>query len=685
MPATQENRQISISTPLGPDVLLLRDFRGNEGISTLFRFELELLSETHDIDFQQIIGEKVTVTVELSNGNKRYFNGIISMFSQLRSHAETGQDARYSRYTATMVPELWLLARTADLRIFQELSVPDIIEKIFQEKGITSYALRLTAPHDVRTYCVQYRETDFNFISRLMEEEGIYYFFEHEDGDHRLVLADSIGGHPSCPHQEEAAYHLISGGVSEEDIITVLEIAQEIRPGKYTLNDYNLEIPATSLKAEAIARTDLGPMEREIYDYPAEYDQRATGDRWVNIRMEEEEARITTFTGESDCRAFSSGFKFRLQGFYREDFNDKEYVLVTVDHEVSQPHFETSGASDVFSYRNSFTCIPHEVPFRPPRLTPKPIVEGVQTATVVGPSGEEIYTDKHGRVKVQFHWDREGNRDEKSSCWIWVSQIWAGTGWGAIFLPRIGQEVIVDYVEGDPDRPIITGRVYNGMNPHPYTLPDEKTKSAIKSYSSKGGEGFNEIRFEDKKGEEQLFFHAEKNHDVRVKNDSLEWVGNDRHLIVKQKRLELVESTQHLTIKGDSNQKVDGTKSVETGLDLHEKVGMNHAQDAGMDIHIKAGMNVVIEAGISVTLKTGSSFVVVGPSGVQISGPMVLINSGGAPGTGAGCSPATPALPQEADTAQPGQAVELLPGNPSSAQAQALTAAAKSGAPLCEL
>lgn len=682
---TQEHRYTSISTPLGTDVLLLESFRGSEGLSTLFHFELDLLSETHDIDFEQIIGQRVTITVELSDGNNRFFNGIISTFTQTRSHAETGQDARYSRYAATMVPEIWLLTRTSDLRIFQELSVPDIIEQIFGEKEITDYALRLSGEFESRIYCVQYRETDFNFISRLMEEEGIYYFFEHEDGKHTLVLANSLAGHPACPHQADASYHLSGGGPIKEDSISNLEITQEIRPGKYTLNDFNLEIPATSLKVEATARTNLGPGEREIYDYPAEYYQRAAGDRLVNLRMEEEEARITTISGESGCRAFTSGFKFRLQGFYREDFNDKEYVLVTVNHEASQAQFSSGGTGDAFSYQNSFTCIPYDVPFRPPRLTPKPIVEGVQTATVVGPRGEEIYTDEHGRVKVHFHWDRESSRDEHSSCWIWVSQIWAGTRWGAMFIPRIGQEVIVDYVEGDPDRPIITGRVYHGMNPHPYPLPDEKTKSAIKSYSSKGGEGFNEIRFEDKKGEEQLFFHAEKNHDVRVKNDSLEWVGNDRHLMVKQKRLELVESTQHLTVKSDSNEKVDGTKSIETGMDFQEKVKMNHALDAGMEIHLKAGMNVVIEANVSITLKTGGSYVVVNPSGVFISGPMVMINSGGSPGTGAGCSPATPALPLEADTAVPGEAVEIISEASSSTQAQALTAAAASGASFCKL
>lgn len=689
MPVTQENRPISISTPLGPDVLLLESFRGSEGISSLFHFDLSLFSETHDIDFQQIVGESVTITVDLSEDNQRFFNGIISVFSQARSHADTGQDSRFSRYTATLVPRLWLLTRTSDMRIFQELSVPDIIEKIFQENEITNYAFRLSDTYESRTYCVQYRETDFNFISRLMEEEGIFYFFEHEDGNHTLVLADTPGEHPLCPHQEEAAYQLTAGGHTEEDVITSLELTKEIRPGKYTLNDFNPEIPATSLKAEAIARTNLGPGDREIYDYPAEYASRTAGERLVDIRMQEEEARITTISGGSDCRAFSSGFKFRLQDFYREDMNDKEYVLVSLDHEAIQSDYATGTADESFSYRNSFTCIPYETPFRPVRLTPKPIVEGVQTATVVGPDGEEIYTDTHGRVKVQFHWDREGTGKENSSCWIWVSQAWAGTGWGAMFIPRIGQEVIVDYIEGDPDRPIITGRIYHGMNPPPYPLPAEKTKSAIKTYSSPGGEGFNEIRFEDKKGEEQLFVHAEKNLDVRVKNDYLEWVENDCHRIVKQKQFELIEGAQHLTVNGDQNESVSGTKSISIDMDLQEKVGMKHALEAGMEIHLKAGMSVVIEAGVSITLKAGGAFIVVGPAGVTISGTPILINSGGSAGRGSGCSPGKPKRPKKAASAKPGQAVQVGGGAPqtgvsSSAQAKALAAAARTGTPFCD-
>jgi type VI secretion system secreted protein VgrG len=283
----------------------------------------------------------------------------------------------------------------------------------------------------------------------------------------------------------------------------------------------------------------------------------------------------------------------------------------------------------------------------------------------VGPSGEEVYTDEHARVKVKFHWDRYSKADENSSCWIRVAQVWAGKRWGAMYIPRIGQEVIVEFLEGDPDRPIVTGRVYNAQAKLPYDLPGNKTMSTLKSNSTKGGDGFNEIRFEDKKGEEQIFIHAEKDEDVRVKNDAKEWVGADRHLIVKRDQLEQVDGDKHLTVKGDQNEKIDGTVSLNAGMDFQQKVGMKHALEAGMDIHIKGGMKVVIEAGMQLSLKAGASFIDIGPGGVAISGtPTVMINSGGSAGSGSGSSPDATKLPKEAATAEPGQVSGPSPSQP---------------------
>lgn len=708
---TQENRHITITTPLGANKLLLSSLQGSEGISRLFNFDLSLFSEDQGIAFADIIGKGVTISIELPSGQYRYFNGIISTFSQVSGEGKSSDDStRGSLYRATLVPKLWFLTRSAELRIFQNMNVPDIVNKVLDEFGITDKEIKLQKSYEKREYCVQYRETHFNFISRLLEEEGIFYYFEHKADKHRLVIADSSQASVDCPGQGTASYQ-IEGTAPEDDTISFIEKIQMIQPGKYMLSDFNFETPGNSLNVNIPGKYNLGPGDREIYDYPGGYNAKGSGDQFVRVRMEEEEAQITTVRGVSGCRSFTAGYRFKLLNSDRKDMNDKEFILTAVAHTMT--HSVQRGGE--FNYSNRFSCIPADVPFRPPRVTPKPVVQGAQTAIVVGKSGEEIWTDKHGRVKVQFHWDREGKGDENSSCWIRVSQLWAGTGWGAMFIPRIGQEVIVDFLEGDPDCPIITGRVYHGTNTPPYTLPAEQTKSTIKSYSSKGGGGFNEFRFEDKKGEEQLFMHAEKQMDVRVKKDSLEWIGNERHLIVVKDQLEKVDGDKHLTVTGDQNEKVDGTVSLKIGTDLQQKIGANHALDAGQEIHLKAGMKVIIEAGTQISLKAGGSHIDIGPSGVSIKGSivnvigdgsvfvkgaMVMLNSGGSAspaGSGSGASPDVPKAPKEADKAEPGKATTVnkptptarpappaASSSPPGPQATALHQAAQSGAPFCD-
>lgn len=708
---TQKQRHINITTPLGADKLLLLGLQGSEGISRLFNFDLSLFSEDQGIAFADIIGKGVTVSIELPSGGYRYFNGIISSFSQTSGESASGDDStRGSQYRATLVPKFWLLTRSADLRIFQKMTVPDIVEKVLGEFGITDKEIKLQKKYEPREYCVQYRETHFNFISRLLEEEGIFYYFEHKDDKHRLIITDSSQASANCPGQSSASYQ-IEGTTSEDDTISFIEKVQMIQAGKYMLRDFNFETPGNSLEVnDPGGKNNLGPSGREIYDYPGGYNAKALGDKLVRVRMEEEEAQITTVRGASVCRSFTAGYRFKLLNSYRQDMNDKEYILSAVTHTMS--HSVQEGGA--FSYSNRFSCIPADVPFHPPRVTPKPVVQGTQTAIVVGPSGDEIHTDEFGRVKVQFHWDRRGKGDENSSCWIRVSQLWAGSGWGAMFIPRIGHEVIVDFLEGDPDCPIITGRVYHGTNMPPYTLPGEhETKSTIKSYSSKGGGGFNELRFEDKKGEEQVFIHGEKQMDVRVKKDSLEWIGNERHLIVIKDQLEKVDGDKHLTVTGDQNEKVDGSVSLKVGSDKHQKVTGAYAVDASGEIHLK-GMKVIIEGSTQITLKVGSNFVDIGPAGVTMSGTKVhvegsgvtsiiggtvLINSGGSgssAGSGSGASPDAPKAPKEADKAEPGKAATASSGSaapasssssqssPPGPQAAALHQAAQSGAPFCD-
>jgi type VI secretion system secreted protein VgrG len=682
MPVTQATRLIKLITPLGEDVLLLDSFQGQESVSQLFSFELELLSEYEVIDFKKIIGQRATLIMEMPGGEERYLSGHISRFRR-GSYTEG-----FFKYGAQLVPWLWFLTRVTNSRIFQNKTVPDIIEHIFNELGLRDYRLELSGIYKPRLYCVQYRESDLNFISRLMEDEGIFYFFEHKEDKHVLVLGDSPSAWHFCPGPRSVRYHRATA-IEAEDTVTEWLEHRELRAGKLALKDFNFETPRSDLSVSVDSLIQVGGNASfELYDFPGVYDKRDLGDRYAKLRMEEEEAQHQIFSGEGVCRGFTSGHRFTLSE-HPLSSNNQAYALIAIHHAGANNYQHQSGPHA--TYANRFTCILDKAAYRPPRLTPKPTLTGSQTAIVVGPSGEEIYTDKYGRVKVQFHWDREGKYDEKSSCWVRVSHHWAGKNWGTFFIPRIGQEVVVSFLEGDPDQPLITGSVYNAEEMPPYELPANQTRAAIKSMSSKGGGGFNEIRIEDKKGSEQVFIHGERNFDLRVKNDAFEYIGNERHLIIKKDHFEQVDGDQHLSLKGDLNEKVDGTASLKTGMDLQQKVGMKYALDAGMEIHLKGGVNVVIEAGTTLTLKVGGNFVNINPGGIFIKGTLVMINSGGAAGSSSGASPGVPSPVKEADTAKPG-AQSTLPPPPRppkpvaySPAALVMKEAAKSGTPFCEI
>lgn len=689
MSYTQENHLLSITTPLGQDVLLLHGMSGRESISRLFRFHLELLSESDSISFSDIVGQNVTISIQQYDGSARYFNGCVSRFAQ------SGKDSRFVHYQAEVVPWLWFLTRNADCCIYQNLAVPDIITQVFGKLGFQDYQNKLQGTYNPLEYCVQYRETHFNFISRLMERFGIFYFFQHEQGKHTLILGDSNSVFPVIDAtSSNVKCALTAGGVEDQDLITSWSAQQELRTGKYTLTDYNFTTPSTSLLATEATVDVVGPNSSyEIFDYPGEYLTVSDGDSVAELRMQEEEATHLVTRGASGCRVFTSGYQFTLQGHYRDDQNTT-YVLSEIQHTASVGNAYYGGDADEH-YSNQFTCIQLSVPFRPARITPKPIVQGPQTAVVVGKSGEELWLDQYGRVKVQFFWDRVGKKDENSSCWIRVCQPWAGKNWGAVWNPRIGQEVIVEFLEGDPDRPLITGRVYNAELMPPYTLPDNGTRSTFMSRSSKGGgtANYNELRFEDKAGSEQIFMNAEKDMDWRVEHDSREFVGNNRSMIVTTDQMEQIGGKKSLHVKGDQMEKIEGAMSLQVVGDQKEKVGgnlslnltgdqkeqiggsaslavssdqkiqigggyslqvsqshnekagQNIAAEAGMTVHLKGGMSVVIEAGMEVALKGPGGFVSVGPTGVTIQGTMVLINSGGAAGSGPGAQTQSPASP----------------------------------------
>jgi type VI secretion system secreted protein VgrG len=636
---TQAGRVAGIATPLGEDELVLQSLHGEEQLGRPFRYELELLSENSQINLADLVGQNVTVWLKLSKEDTRYFNGFVSRAYQ------TDAGGSMARYRATVVPWLWFLTRTSDCRIFQEMSVPDIIEDVFRGHGFTDFDNQLSEEYREWEYCVQYRETDFNFVSRLMEQEGIYYFFKHEDGKHTLVLADAISTHEAYPKYEEINYHTRSQGRSSGQNIQDWTFEMNVQPGSCALCDYDFKNPKNELRAMSSVERDHAAAQFEIFDYPGEYTESADGEAYARIRIEELQTQYAVARANSDARGICTGGTFTLTDFPREDQN-QEYLITSVNFQINSDVLrpgEQGESSPVFSC--SFNAMDAGQPFRPSRITPRPTIAGPQVAVVVGPSGEEIHTDEYGRVKVQFPWDRQGMKDDNSSCWIRVSQNWAGKNWGAMIIPRITQEVIVEFLEGDPDRPIITGRVYNADNMPPYDLPANKTMSTLKSNSSSEGQGFNEIRFEDKTDEEQIFIFAQKNQDVRVQNDSFEWIGNNRHLVVKKDQIEHVKNNRNekvgadhkeeigkdrnLKVKGKEAKAVDGSLSLTVGDDVIEVFKKNHSEETTKDYYLKAD-NIVIEGMTNVTVKVGDSFIAIESGGIKIgtSGDIVLEASG---------------------------------------------------------
>ena len=518
---TQDERLIAISVAgLADDTLLLQSFSGVESVSRPFSYQLELLSEDSSLDFTKIIGQKAVIRILTPDpDNPRYINGYVSRFAQ------SGSDYRFHHYQMEIVPWLWFLTRQADCRIFHNATIPEIIQKVFDSftaktKGPIQPSLQ-TGNYAKLEYCVQYRETALNFISRLMEHAGIYYFFQHTEDDHTLVLADNSTSASDCPNQSSASYLVKNTG---EDSVASVFARREFKTGQYTSVDYNFKTPAANMVATENTVISVGGNDPlEIFDYPGIHETAQEGRKTSKTRMEEHEAAHQVISASGRVRSLSPGYKFTLKDHYRDDLN-ASYFLTEVRHSASVGGSYVSGDSTSGEhYSNQFTCIPIAVPLRPPRVTPKPFVQGPQTAVVIGKAdytdtsgddgtgdGEEIWVDNFGRVVVKFPWDRAGN----CSCRVRVSQAWAGQGWGFIAIPRVGQEVIVSFLEGDPDRPIITGRVYNADQMPPYTLPDNQTKTGIKTRSSKKGtdKNFNEICFEDKKRKRRCAHPCREHH-----------------------------------------------------------------------------------------------------------------------------------------------------------------------------
>jgi len=649
MPATQAHRQVSVTSALGADILLFHSMSGSDQLGRLSEYRVQLLSTRNDVSIADVLGKTMGIHVELPNEGVRHYNGIVTRF------CSTGWKGEFFSYEATVHPWLWLLTRSSNCRIFQELSVIDIVRSVCNDAVYGSLVdlsvTALSGTYEALPYCVQYRETDFNFVCRLLENAGIYFFFTHDAVKHTMVLADSYGAHARIDGYEKVEFADRDGRKKDDtESVFAWSAGGAIVSGSYTLDDFDFEKAAGSTSGALLTKVDIAAAftqpAYELYDYPGAYVSAAAGRVLARGRMESVHGQGEQIDADTNARGLFAGGLFSLVEHPREDQN-REYLVTRARYNIVGDTYGSSGAPVPMSFDCSFSAIGREHSYRPQPITRKPVVQGPQTAIVVGKAGEEIWTDRYGRVKVQFHWDRLGQDDERSSCWVRVSQSWAGKGWGAIFIPRIGMEVIVSFLEGDPDRPLVTGCVYNSDAMPPYPLPAGQTRSTIKTNSSKGGAGFNELRFEDKKGVEEVFVHAErdfnrvvKNNDtlkvgfetadkgdqsIGIKNDQTLEVGNDQTITVTHDQTVTVTHDQAVKIDGKQAVKVGTTIVIEAGTSIELKVGGSSIKIEAAKITIKS-VEIEIAADASMKLKAGAMMEAKAGAVMTLAGALVKIN-----------------------------------------------------------
>lgn len=667
-----------LKTPLGPEALQFLGLSASEEMSRLFEFQVRAVGDpAQPVELRKLLAKPVTVSLMRDDGSYRHFNGLVAACGL------DGAQGKRPAYRLTLRPWLWLLTRRADTRIFQNMDLQAILRKVFEPYG-GEVAYEQLSGLPTYDYCVQYRETDFNFVSRMMEAEGLYYFFRHEEGRHTLVIANKKAVHVGCPGQSTLAFRdSAAGNLGMDGVIDEWRTQVELQPGKLALTDYHFETPSTSLLVSTQSTVSGIPPMLEVYDQPGEYREKSAGDRYAKLRMEEIESRQPRVHGHSLSRCLVAGHLFTLEEHPLRSENVK-HLLIATQIEAHYGGYESGQGQLLFDCR--FVAMPADTQFRAQRITPKPSVAGPQTAVVVGPAGEEIHTDPYGRVKVQFHWDREGKKDEHSSCWLRVASSMAGKGFGMIAVPRIGQEVVVGFIEGDPDQPIILGSVYNAEQITPYALPERKTLSTWRSQSSMGNAraDFNEIALEDDKGSEYIRLHAQKDLVEIVRNDAHLQVGNDQFrtvgknlteeigdsaaLTIAKNLAQTVGEEMHLTVGKevawafgdklnldvgqDASQNIGASLSINVATNGDLKFGANLGIEAGANVHIKGGGNLTIEAGGTLTLK-GALVHIEGSGPVSIKGATVLVNSGGAGSPGSGAKPKKPKAPKEPAKAKP--------------------------------
>ncbi|HZX50548.1 MAG TPA: type VI secretion system tip protein TssI/VgrG [Pseudomonas sp.] len=669
-PANQTHFSLSIEG-LSHDLQVL-EFSGREAISQPFEFELELVSERPDLDLESLLHQSAFLALSQAG------NGIHGQIYRV-AQGESGK--RLTRYHVTLRPQLAYLAHRTNQRIFQHLTVEKIIGQVLEEHGIqaNAYQFQLGSIYPEREYCVQYDESDLHFVQRLCEEEGIHYHFQHSEQGHVLVFGDD---QTPFPKLAPTAYQQDSGLVADKPVIKRFGVRVETRTSRVTRRDYDFEKPKLLMEAEA--KSEFVP-DLEDYDYPGRFVERERGKHLSQRALERHRHDFEQAQGESDQTLLASGHFLAFTDHPRPSWNDL-WLLSEIHHEGKQPqvleesvteHGEADGGFQQ-GYRNRFTATPWTVPYRPSLEHPKPRILGSQSAVVTGPAGEEIHCDEYGRVKVQFFWDRHGQADDKTSCWLRVSSSWAGDRYGAIAIPRIGMEVLVTFLEGDPDQPLVTGCLYHKEHVVPYDLPANKTRSVFKTLSSPGGGGYNEIRIEDKKGEEQIYLHAERDWDENIEHDQKIRVGHERHDTVEANSYSEFKAEEHRTIHLDRKSEIKANDHLTVGNNQHIKIGTGQFINAGQEIHLSSGQKVVLEAGSELTLKAAGSFIKLDAGGITMVGPIIKFNSGGGPGSGSGAAPVLPGKVKPADADKAG---ELL----IQAQKQALQQAARTALPVCEI
>ncbi len=625
---------------LADSTFAVASFKLDEGLNCPFNLYLEVASQQPDIDFGAVLDQPCELMVWYNGELQRRVCGVVSEFAQ----GDSG--FRRTRYQLQVKPALWRLGLRQNSRIFQAQKPDEILSILLQEHGITDYAFALKNEHAQREYCVQYRETDLDFLNRLAAEEGLFYFHEFEAGKHRIVFADDAAALTAGP---ELFFNLGNRSLEQGAYVRQFHYREAVRPSDVELKDYSFKTPAYGLAQKKMG-TELSH-QRDTYqhfDYPGRYKQDGSGKAFAQHRLDALRNDAVAGSGKSNSAVLLPGQSFSLTEHPNGSLNT-DWQIVHIRHTGEQPQaLEEEGGSGPTVYHNEFGVVKASTTWRArigsPEAPHKPMVDGPQIASVVGPEGEEIYCDEHGRVKLQFPWDRYGSSNDQSSCWVRVSQGWAGGQYGMMAIPRIGHEVIVSFLEGDPDQPIVTGRTYHATNRPPYELPANKTRTVLRTETHQG-EGFNELRFEDQAGQEEIYIHGQKDLNVAIENDAAWHIKHDQHTDIDNERVTRIKANDHLTIEGEKRDHIKGDYSLTVDASLHQKIAQALLVEAGQEVHIKAGNKIVLEAGSELTLKVGGSFVKVDPSGVTLVGPSIKMNSGGSAGSGSGCAGQMPGLP----------------------------------------